>query len=219
MPKPTRAPLIDPLRLDDLQPGDPGELGPQRTVEGLRFVDAEVDGGDFSGATFSECELVGWHAHEAAFRAARFLETRIERLNAPVFSAARATFRDVRIEGSRIGSAELYDAELHSLVVEQSKLGWVNLRAAELRDVRFQGCSFDELDLGEATLARVTFEDCTVGELVVTRTTMQDVDLRGLDIRAIRSLEGLAGATIDSQQAAALAEHFAAQLGLRIEDH
>lgn len=125
----------------------------------------------------------------------------------------------MRIEGSRIGSAELYDAELHSLVVEQSKLGWVNLRAAELRDVRFQGCSFDELDLGEATLARVAFEDCTVGELVVTRTTMQDVDLRGLDIRAIRSLEGLAGATIDSQQAAALAEHFAAQLGLRIEDH
>ncbi|MFD6053967.1 pentapeptide repeat-containing protein [Agromyces sp. NPDC060279] len=218
MPKPTRAPQIDPLRLDDLRPGDAAELGPQRTVEGLRFVDAEVEGRDLSGATFSECELVGWNAHEASFRAARFLETRIERLNAPVLSAARSTFRDVRIEGSRIGSAELYDAELHSLVVEQSKLGWVNLRAAQLRDVRFRGCTFDELDLGEATLARVAFEDCTVGELVVTRTTMQDVDLRGLDIRAIRSLEGLAGATIDSQQAAALAEHFAAQLGLRIED-
>ena len=39
-----------------------------------------------------------------------------------------------------------------------------------------------------------------------------------VDRLAIRSLEGLAGATIDSQQAAALAEHFAAQLGLRIED-
>jgi uncharacterized protein YjbI with pentapeptide repeats len=218
MPKPTQPPLVDPLRLDGLETGDGSELAAQGSVEGRRYVDTMVEGRDLSGLTFSECELIGWSAHEASLRSARFLETRIERMNAPVFLAARSTFRDARLEQSRLGSAELYDAELRSVAVEHSKFGWVNLRAAELIDVRFVGCSFDELDLGEARLTRVSFEDCSVDELVVTRATMRDVDLRGLEISAIRSLEGLAGATIDSQQAARLAQHFAAQLGLRVED-
>ena len=218
MPKPTQPPAIDPLRLDGLDAGDESELAPQGALEGRRFLDTAVEGRDLSGISFSECELVGWNAHETSFRSARFLETRIERLNAPVFLGARSTFRDARLEQSRLGSAELFDAELRSVVIEHSKLGWVNLRAAELIDVRFVGCSFDELDLGEARLTRVSFEDCTVDELVVTRATMRDVDLRGLEMSAIRSLEGLAGATIDSHQAARLAQHFAAQLGLRVED-
>lgn len=215
-PAPT-TPSIDPLDLPPLDEGDADDLVAHGMVDAKSFADIDVSGEDLSGLAFNECELIGVAAHETQFRAARFVSTRIERMNAPVFTAARATIRDAEIQRSRFGSVELYDAEWQSVVVSGSKLGWVNLRAARLHDVRFVGCTIDELDLANAQLARVTFEGCSVETLRLDGARLTHVDLRGLDMHVIAGVEGLRGATLSHEQTMLMAPLFAEHLGVNVD--
>lgn len=214
----THPPKLDPLHLFDLVDTDVTELAPHASHDASRYLDADVAGRDLSGATFAECELVGWSAHETNFRDARFVETHLERLKAPVFIAPRVSMRDVVIESSRMGSLEMYDATLNSVVISDSKLDWVNFRSAQLSDVLFRDCVFQEIDLSGARLTRVRFESCTAEKIDLTGARLQHVDLRGLDVQAIDGLQGLKGATISSSQAALMVAVFAAHLGIAVED-
>ncbi len=209
-------PSIDPLDLPDLVDGIVGDLAAHGMFDVTRFADADISGVDLSGISFTECELAGLTAHETQFRAARFVQTRIERLNAPVFAAARATIQDAEILRSRLGSVELYDGEIQRVTVTGSKLGWVNLRAARLCDVQFTGCTIDELDLTNARLARVAFEDCAVQTLRLDGARLVHVDLRGLDMHVIAGVENLTGATLSHAQTVLMAPLFAEHFGITV---
>ncbi|WP_417563872.1 pentapeptide repeat-containing protein [Microbacterium sp.] len=211
-------PSITPLELTDLEDGDVARVAAHTMVDGVRFDGGDISGVDLSGLALTECEVVGVTAHDTQLRGARFISTRIERMNAPVFTAARATFRDAEILRSRMGSMELYDSEWQGVAIEGSKLGWVNLRTARMRDVRFTGCTIEELDLSGAQLARVAFVDCSVETLRLDGARLSNVDLRGLDMHVIAGLEALAGATITGTQAALLAPLFAEHFGIHVDD-
>jgi uncharacterized protein YjbI with pentapeptide repeats len=214
----TQRPRVDPLVLPELIDEDPAVLLGHRSYEAMRFADADVAGADLSGISLIECALSNWSAHETSLRSARLLQTRVERLNAPILSAGRIELRDVEISGSRVGSAELYDASMTQVVVSSSKLGWVNMRSTTLRDVLFRDCSFDELDLGGADIARVAFENCTAGSVALRGAKIAHLDLRGLDLRAIDGVEGLRGATISGEQLAVLGDMFAQHFGIRVDE-
>jgi len=214
----TTAPRLDAVRLLGLSDAEEGALDAHESLEGLRFADLDVSNRDLSGITLAESLLTEVTAQQTDFRAASFLDTRFERLNAPIFLAPRSRFRDVEIDGSRIGSADCYDANWQSVHVSNSKLGFVNLRGAVLQDVLFTGCSIDELDLADATATRVSFVDCTLNSLDVTRAKLTDVDLRTLELRRIAGIEHLRGATMTPFQVAELAAMFAEQFGIRIQD-
>jgi len=211
------APSIDPLELHDLEDGDVARLEAHGMVDATRFEGGDISGEDLSGLSFNECELIGVTVHETQLRAARFVSTRIERMNAPVFTAARATVRDAEIRSSRMGSMELYDTEWQNVVVSNSKLGFVNLRAARMRDVRFTGCTIDELDLSGAQLSRVAFDDCSVETLRLDGARLTHVDLRGLDLHVIAGIEGMRGATLSHEQTVLMAPLFAEHLGVRVD--
>ncbi|MDO9395367.1 MAG: pentapeptide repeat-containing protein [Herbiconiux sp.] len=214
----TLPPRLDPIILNDLVEGFAGDLDAHAGVEGLRFSGIDLAGRDLSGATVLECELLGVAAHEVAFRSASFVETRIERLDAPVFRAPRSRLRDVTLESSRLGSAEFYESSWQSVRVTGCKLGYLNLGGAVLDDVLFTDCTIDELDLSDARATRVAFEGCRITSLRLTRATLRDVDLRTVELQALVDASGLRGATLDSRQVAQLADLFAAQLGIRVED-
>lgn len=213
----TKPPKIDNRRAVGLEDGDADALAAHSTFERMRYSDADLSGRDLAGVTLSECELSGVSIDDADFTSARMVDTHIERVNAPRFSAARSTLHNVRIDGSRIGAMDMYDSSLRSVVVTDSKISLINLRAGNLRDVLFRGCIIDELDLAEANLMRVAFEDSRVGDLDVNRATLAHVDFRGLEIGTIRNLDGLRGSTMTGHQAVSLSGLFAAHLGIRIE--
>ncbi|WP_114853488.1 pentapeptide repeat-containing protein [Brachybacterium sp. YJGR34] len=214
----TRKPVLSPLVLPDLDRGVHGDLGPHEHVEGLRLEDADLSGADLTGLTLTECELLGVTAHTTALTSARLVETRIDRLNAPVLDATRSTWRDVELTGSRIGALDIYDASVTSTRISGCKLDWINLRSSHLEDVLFEDCTIGELDLSGVHAKRVAFIDCRTGSLALAHAQLQDVDLRGLEMGSIGNLEGMAGATLDAQQVTALAPALATHLGVRIED-
>ena len=213
-----KPPKIDHRRSLDFDDGDADALAAHTTFERMRFSNADLSGRNLAGVTLSECELGAVSIDDADFTSARMVDTRIEQVHAPRFSAARSTLHNVRIDSSRIGAMDLYDSALRSVVVTDSKISLINLRAGNLRDVLFRGCIIDELDLAEANLMRVAFEDSRVGDLDVNRATLAHVDFRGLEIGTIRNPDGLRGSTMTGHQAVSLSGLFAAHLGFRIED-
>lgn len=213
----TKKPVLSRLILPGLEQATAGDLAAHEHHEGLSLEGIDLTGCDLSGATFTECELVGVTAHTTVLQHARLVETRIERLNAPVLDATRSTWRDVELSGSRIGALDIYDAGVRSTRISGSKFDWINLRSSILEDVLFEDCTIEELDLSGATATRVAFVNCRVGSLALAHATLKDVDLRGLEIGAIGNLEGMAGATLDAQQVTTLAPVFASHLGIRVE--
>jgi len=213
----TRPPVLDRLTLLDLEPAAADDLEPGGTLEGRLLEDADISGRDLAGLVLSECSLVSATAHETVLRGSRLLETRLERLNAPVLDLARSTLRDVEVTGSRIGALDVYESSLSSVRFTGCKVDWINLRGAELEDVVFEDCTFVEVDLGGASAARVAFEGCRADRLDVAQSRLQDVDLRGLQVETVDDLSGLRGATLDHGRAVELAELFAVHLGIRVE--
>lgn len=212
------APRIDPIVLAVLDDGGIDDFTSGRSFDARRFAGLDLDERDLVDVSFTECELSDVSMNDADLRAARFVETTVDRLTAPIFRASRSHFRDVQITGSRLGSVELYDAGLQSVHLVGCKLGYVNLRGADLRDVVFTDCSIDELDLGRARATRVAFRDSRVASLDLTGAALTHVDLRGLALQQLIGLEGLKGATLDSGQVALLAELFAERLGITVLD-
>ena len=214
----TLPPILSPVALPELRAGDPSGLRPHESYDGLDFPAADLRGLDLAGISFLECSFTELSAGETDLRSASFVDTRFERLDAPILSAPRSRFRDVSVTASRWGSAELYDAEWQSVHLVDCRLGYVNLRGATLHDVLFTNCTIDELDLGGATAHRTAFVDTRIDSLDVTGATLTHTDLRGADLRRLTGLEGLKGATLTALQVAELAPLFASHLGLRVEE-
>jgi uncharacterized protein YjbI with pentapeptide repeats len=211
------APRIDPVDPGRLDDADGADIAAKTRNEGERYTDATL-AGPLEDVVFEDCAFDGVVVDGAGLRRARLITVVLDRLAAAELAAPYSFWRDVRISGSRIGAAELFDADWDSVTVERSKLDFANLRGARLTDVVFEGCQLGELDLGGVTAQRVAFRDCRIGTLDVTGAHLVDVDLRTSELRALRGIDGLAGATIDTPQLAELAPLLAEAAGLSVED-
>lgn len=76
-------PVIEELRLGVLEDATPDEIEAHLDHRGLRFVGADLGGRALAGVEFHECEFVGLAAGDADLRGSRFVEVRLERLDAP----------------------------------------------------------------------------------------------------------------------------------------
>jgi len=221
----TRRPPVRPLppritapRLGDVAAADPRTITAHDMHEGARYDGVDLSGWDLTGATFSECELVGWTADDALLRSGGFQDTVIDRLSTASLRADRSSWLSVSVSGSRLGSVEMYDAMMRNVVVRGSKIDWWNLRGAELRDVAVRGCSLGDVDLSGVRAQRVAFEDCRIDSLTLDRARLVDVDLRGAELGAVNGVEGLRGVTMSATQVALLAPVLAAHLGIDVRD-
>ncbi|MGO3429636.1 MAG: pentapeptide repeat-containing protein [Cellulosimicrobium funkei] len=214
----TEPPAIDPVVLDDLQPGDAYDLGAEADLEGFEITDLRLDRLDLHGATVFSTRLDQVRADEADLGAVTLTEVVLGRLDVPVVRGTRGRWREVEVLGARLGSAELYESSWAGVRFVGCKLGFVNLRGASLRDVVFTDCTIDELDLVASDALRVAFEGTRGRRLDVPGATVAHVDLRGAEIDELGGIESLRGSTIDSMQLARLAATFAHSLGITVTD-
>ena len=211
----TKAPVLEAVLLQDLADGAHVPVGSHQEAvayNGLSFAGLEL-----RGAVFSECSLSGINLDKTDLTAARFLESTLENLYAPVFRAAKTTFKDVEISNPRLGSADLHSGTWNSVRVDGGKIDFLDLRDCSLTNVLFSNCIIGELDLEGARLNRVAFRDCRIDSLLLGGGTAVDADLRGSVFRSVGKIDGLKGFTVDEEQLMLLAPLFAAELGLRVE--
>ncbi|BFM23962.1 pentapeptide repeat-containing protein [Microbacterium sp. che218] len=212
------APSFDRPPLDDLDQGDPSQLTPRASLEGLSFRDLRVDGLDLESADLALCRLDGVRAPEVSLRYANVTESAWSGWDVPILRAARANWRDLEIEGTRSGSVEAYESTWNGVHFVNCRLGFVNLGGAHLQDVAFTDCTIDELDLGQSKVTRFAAPGTRISQLIVEQATLQHVDLRGADLEGLAGLSALRGATISTLQLQQLAPLLAADRGISVRD-
>ncbi|MDO8143605.1 pentapeptide repeat-containing protein [Isoptericola sp. 178] len=213
---PPAPPVVDPVALTDLDPGEAGELVAGADLEGREHTAVEADRLELRGAQVHSSRLRGLQAREADLRNLTLTEVVMEQVAVPVVQGIRGRWRDVELRDARIGSAELYESTWQSVRFVGCKLGYVNLRGATLQDVVFTDCQIDELDLVQVRATRVAFDGTAVRRLDVQASTLQHVDLRGADLSELVGTDALRGTTITSVQLAHLAPLLAANLGITV---
>jgi len=213
----TVPPKLDSIPLGVFTDADDSPLESHASYEGQRFDSANFVHADLTGTAFSECEFLNLTANECTLRGTVFVDTRFDRLNAPIFAAPFSRFHNVEINRSRIGSAEFYEASWRSVHFINCKLGYLNLRGAEIWDVLFTDCSIEELDLGGTKANRVSFGNTTVNSMDLAHSTLHHVDLRSIELRSITGISGLRGATVTLHQIEELAPLFASENGIKVE--
>ncbi|WP_278236094.1 pentapeptide repeat-containing protein [Isoptericola sp. AK164] len=222
MPSPSQKqpapPVVDPVVLTDLDPGEATELAPGADLEGRVHTGIDVDRLELRGAQAHTSRLDGLRAGEADLRNLTLTEVVMTQVDVPVVAGIRGRWRDVELRDARVGSAELYESTWQSVRFVGCKLGYVNLRGATLQDVVFADCQIDELDLVQVRATRVAFEGTSVRRLDVQASTLHDVDLRGADLTELVGTDALRGTTVTSEQLAQIAPVLAANLGITVTE-
>ena len=153
-----------------------------------------------------------------------------------------------RLDQLKVTDGELVSCDLSNLegrgvkatrvTIESSRLTGVALREAALHDLGVRGCRVDLASFSSSRLARTTFEDCRMADASFLDAELESVrfhgcDLTNADFRGARlqrcefrrsdltGLDGvrsLRGAAIDWPGIVAMADVWAATLGIRVLD-
>ena len=212
-----QAPKITPPTLTGLTAADADMARSGEGVDGLSISNADLSDLRLDSVTWVESELTGATMRNTRLPGCRFLDVRLDRLDALDLVAPGAKWRDSEIVSSRLGAVGLYDATIDSLRITGSKIGFLNLRNCVISDLVVEDCPIEELDLSDATLTRASFSGCTIDTLTLRNATLKDVDLRGARLGAIAPVVGLRGAVIDHHQLIDIAPVLADGLGLVVE--
>lgn len=186
-------------------------------AEGMAYADLSGDL-DLDRAEFFECSFSSLTLDEFVSARTTFVDVSVSSVQAVTWAAAGSIWRNCSVQSGRVGSWDLSAATLRGVLVRGVRFGYVNLRDARLTDVLFEDCVFESVDMPGASSERVAFVDCRCEEIDLRGCTNTDVDLRGLDFAALRSVSGARGATVSEIQLSLMAPLLAAEAGLLIED-
>ncbi|WP_049563953.1 pentapeptide repeat-containing protein [Streptomyces sp. SBT349] len=214
-----KAPRPPNFTLPVLSPFGEERLEPEGDYDGVEFSGLDLTGAAAPGAHFLDCALRRCVLDEAGMKRARLADTLLEEVRGVGTALSEAQLRDVEIRDARLGGIQLGGAALTRVRFQGGKIDYLNLRQARLTDVTFSGCVLVEPDFGGARLERVSFEACELREADLTSATLQHTDFRGAaHLSFARGIDRLAGAVITPTQLLDLAPHFAASMGVRVED-
>lgn len=186
-------------------------------AEGMAYADLSGDL-DLDRAEFFECSFSSLVLDEFVSARTTFVDVSVASVQAVTWAAAGSIWRNCSVQSGRVGSWDLSAATLRGVLVRGVRFGYVNLRDARLTDVLFEDCVFESVDMPGASSERVAFVDCRCEEIDLRGCTNVDMDLRGLDFAALRSVSGARGATVSEIQLSLMAPLLAAEAGLLIED-
>lgn len=199
-------------RIDELPAAaDLAELVDEQHWSKLR-VTSDLSGHRLDLIEISECRIVG---------------ARLSQLDLDGVRVRDTVFEDCDLSG-----ALLQDASLTRVTFSNCRLSGLMLNSSKLRDVRISDCKADQLSMRMGTTERSWFErvllqgadfyqaqltltrvlDCDLTDAEFSNVRLDDVHLHGTRLDAIRGIEYMRGATIDSDQmhdfaAALLAAH------------
>ncbi len=184
----------------------------QTRIEGLA---GDVDA---AHARLVECVLAASAVDRLDLTGATLIDVAIEELRATTVAAVSGTWRSVTITGGRIGTLDLSRAQMDAVELRGARIGYLALGQAVVADLLIADCVIGALDLPGASLERVRFEDSRADDVDTREMRAADLDLRGLQALGYTDPAALRGATLSPHQASALAESFAAALGVQVRD-
>lgn len=120
---------------------------------------------------------------------------------------------------SRCSGIQLSTSTIRNVRFKHCKLDLANFRFAKLSNVIFEECVVEEMDFYGASLKNVSFIDCELDKVEFSTASLQQVDLTEARIVSLRGIPSLKGAIITNEQLIYLAPYFAAEFGIKIQQH
>lgn len=190
-------------------------------------------GASFHGIYSSAKALTGRFFENMVVEASRF-----ERTGLQAMRCSRLDMRDVEMlqcdlsnsiwdnwSGRRIFASHCRmtgfsapEGSLKEVCFQGCKLDLAAFRFAKLESVWFRDCVLKSADFSSSLLIQVEFEKCDLSDATFAKCQMTDVDFRSSSIGQIKSVEGLAGAIVDSVQMLDLSNAMAQALGIVLRD-
>ena len=183
-----------------------------------RFDRDVFDDVNVSGARFLECAFTGVSVTGGRLRRSRFLGCWLKDPRVTAADLAETQWADSTVLGGVLAGVQAFGARLERTVFAGCKIDSVNFRDARLTGVTFKDCLLRDVDLAGATLRRTVFAGCQLTRADFSRTTLDQVDLRGSELGLIVGPSPLRGAIISSGQLAAIAPVLAEGLGIMVDD-
>lgn len=197
----------------------PADVVDDLLLSGARVTDAYAEQAGCDFAEVTGVEFAGGALAGSQWYRARWVDVRMGGTDLANAVFTESGWERVAAEGVRATGLQLPRARLTDLGFTDGRLALLNVKGATLRRVRFTGCDLSDSQWADAGLTDVELVGCrlagaelsAVGRL--TRVRLVDCDLDGLS-----GLGRLRGATIRGADPVVLAQLFARDAGIVLED-
>ena len=160
-------------------------------LDGATFGYASLRGAQLEGASLNHAhlegaDLVSAHLKGASLNGAHFegADLGSAQLQGASLYAARLQGADLgaQLQGAILNQARLQGADLGSAHLEGASLDDAELQGASLNYAHLEGASLDDTHLQGAVLSGATLQDASLNNVLVFRTSIVDVDPRGVAV-------------------------------------
>jgi uncharacterized protein YjbI with pentapeptide repeats len=206
----------------DLRPGaiagSVDDLRAYAELEVMAFAHVDQSGTTLDNlhldrCTFDDVQLTGAHARECVWRDVRFAEGE---LSGAMITGA--TLVRVELVRTRARGLVLAESTLKHLVFAECLLDDASFRSSNVEHTRFERCNLVDADFTGAHLGSVVFDRCDLTHAQFSACTCDGVFLDHCTVEGARSVSGLRGATVTSDQVLPLALSAFAGLGIVVVD-
>ncbi|HTE57268.1 MAG TPA: pentapeptide repeat-containing protein [Verrucomicrobiae bacterium] len=188
------------------------------TISAVSVDQEDVTGVAAKSVSLSEVKATSTGFVEAKLERAAFIDCIFSKCDFTASKLPDASWQRTVLLAARASGVQLQNSTLKEITFDGCKLDLANFRFAKLKNVHFKDCDLTEADFYAAELHNVEFENCNLDRVEFSSSKLKKVDLRSSDILAIRGVDSLGGAIIDSSQLMALAPALAAHHKIVVED-
>jgi hypothetical protein len=213
-----RPPPAVALELPELVPFADRALEAGADYEAVDLVGLDLARQRADNAGLVRCRLARCVLDELAMPRARLSECLVTDCRGLAVELTASIVRDTLLADNRLGVLSASRATWSEVRLRGGKIDLLDLSLGRLTDLAFESCVIGVLDLTGSGIRRATFERSEIGELVLDDARLSDVDLSGAELRLVRGIGQLRGATIARSQLLDLAPQLAAHIGLTIRD-
>lgn len=177
----------------------------------LDLSEQKANGVELREVALSNVTLAGSRLDQLKVSDGEFAKCELSNLHGQGIKASR-----VGIEGSRLTGIVLQEAALDDMVVRGCRVDLSSFAFSRLARVTFEDCLMAEASFLEAELDLVRFHGCDLTRADIRGARLRRCEFRRCDLTELEGVQGLAGAAIDWPGIVAMADVWAAALGISV---
>lgn len=188
---------------------DPDRVGV--TVEGDDGSGVEIEHLELDDSSLIRTRLTGSRLRGVRLSSSSFDDCELSGVQFP-----EGSLFSVRLSNCKLVGADLSDVSLTDVTFESCVLSAASFRLARLLRVHFDNCDLQDTDFYGTKMRDVVMSRSRLEATDFAAAQITDLDLRSSTLVSIENIAGLANATIDELQAAALGVQLAGSIGIRV---
>lgn len=208
-PQPPR--LSERLERTDAEALSHDDVYTEAELRDLDLSDQEANGVELREVVLSNVTLTGSRLDQLKVTDGELVNCELSNLHGQGVKASR-----VAIERSRLTGIVLQDAALHDIAVRECRVDLASLGFSRLARVTFEDCLMAEVSFLDAELESVRFHGCDLTRADFRGARLARCEFRRSDLTDLEGVQALSGAAIDWPGIVAMADVWAAALGISV---